>query len=99
MILEQGTETKQALWQISSFGFYFGVFQFTLFLFDAIAQYNAHLKFSHNFWLISVFMCYLAMKMEVNNEHYRHILLYYFKKDKRAEAHKKIRGIYVRMML
>jgi len=33
--------------------------------------------------------------MEVNNEHYRHILLYYFKKGKRAaEAHKKICGIY-----
>ncbi|EFN83120.1 hypothetical protein EAI_10359, partial [Harpegnathos saltator] len=29
--------------------------------------------------------------MEINNVHYRHILLYYFKKGKRAaDAHKKI---------
>ncbi|EZA53808.1 Histone-lysine N-methyltransferase SETMAR [Ooceraea biroi] len=33
--------------------------------------------------------------MEVNNVHYRHILLYYFKKSKRAaKAHKKICRVY-----
>jgi hypothetical protein len=33
--------------------------------------------------------------MEVNNVHYRHILLYYFKKGKRAaEAYKKIYRVY-----
>lgn len=40
-------------------------------------------------------MCCAAVKMEVNNMHYCHILLRYLKKGKRAaEAHRKICRVY-----
>lgn len=66
------------------------------FFLGAIAQLECafvlhNLSMTFSAWVTSVLL--LVVKIKVNNVHYRHILLYYFKKGKRA-THKNVYRVY-----
>ena len=45
--------------------------------------------------MVNFFAAILILKMEENEQHFQHVMLYYFKKDKNApEMQKKICAVY-----